>query len=241
MGENRENEALGKIVIVLILIAVAIIAAVYYATHREITDPQVLIAKTIAASEDVKSYQFAFSTNISIPEGDIEMMSSAGYVDYQNKEIRTTVRVMNRSLEMIVINDTAYVRESYGSWQKPELDEYYIWKSYDELEQQNSILRNATNVTMHKDDEGWVLNVIPEREEVIAQMKRDGIVLGGGEELKNFTITYWIEKGSYYITRIENNIELTMNIYGLLTPVKLKYCINLSDYNKKMEIDAPII
>lgn len=106
-----------KPVIALVLIVLAICSVVYYATHREITDPQVLIAKTVDASEEIQTYRFVLATNLSMPEGDIEMMSGVGYVDYPNKKLRTTMTMMNKSVEMVVINDTAFVRESLGSWQ----------------------------------------------------------------------------------------------------------------------------
>jgi len=236
-GRNIDS----KLVIALILIALVIISAVYYTTHREITDPQVLIAKTIDASEDITTYRFALATNLSMPEGAVELMSSAGCVDYQNKKIRTTVTAMNRSMEMIAIGDTAYVRESYGSWQTRNVSGYSssTWES-DQLAQQRSLLANATNVTMQKEENGWVLEVIPDREEVLEQMKRAGLETVKEEELIDFSIKYWIEKDSYHITGIENKIELTMNIQGLVTPMELNNSVNLYDYNKEMEIEAPI-
>ena len=230
-----------KLVIALILIALAIFAVVYYVSHREITDPSVLIAKTVDASEDITTYRFALSTNLSTPEGAVEMMSGAGSVDYQNKKIRTTVTAMNRSMEMIVVGDTAYVRESNGSWQTQNVSGYSssIWKS-DQLAQQRSLLANATNVTMQKEETGWVLDIIPDREEVIEQMRRTGHETIKDEELLDFSIKYWIEKDSYHITGIENKIELEMNIQGLVTPMKLNNSVRIYDYNKEMEIEAPI-
>jgi hypothetical protein len=169
------------------------------------------------------------------------MTSGEGCVDYRNKKLRTTMTMMNRSIEMIVIGDMAYVRESNGSWQTQELSERSIWESgYDQLAQQRSILLNATNVTMLKEDNGWVLDVIPDKEKVVEQMKKTGLETIKEEELKDFTIKYWIEKDSYYITKIENKVELEMNIQGLVTPVKLNSVIYLYDYNEKMEIEAPI-
>lgn len=231
-----------KLLVILAIISLTIVSAVYYITHREITDPQVLIAKTVDATEDIKSYRFAISTTLSMPEGDLDMMNSEGYVDYSNQKIRTTVTAVNRSMEMIVIGDTAYVRESYGSWQTQNVSGYSssIWES-DQLAQQRSLLANATNVTMHKEDNGWILDVIPDRGDVIEQMQRTGLELTGEEELMDFTLKYWIEKDSYHITKIENKIELEMNIQGLVTPIKLNNSVKLYDYNKEMAVEAPVI
>ena len=230
-----------KLLVILGIIALAIVSAVYYVSHREITDPQVLIAKTVAATKDVKSYRFEMSTNLSMPEGAVEMMSSTGCVNYQNKKIRTTVTAMNRSMEMIVVGDTAYVRESYGSWQTQNVSGYSssIWES-DQLAQQRSLLANATNVTMQKEENGWVLDIIHDREEVLEQMNRTGLETIKEEELIDFSIEYWIEKDTYWITKIENKLELEMNIQGLVTPMKSNNSVTLYDYNKEMEIEAPI-
>ena len=233
-----------KLLVVLVIIALAIFSVVYYTSHREITDAHVLSLRAVDALKDTDSYCFTISTNLSMPqiqEGDVEMTSGEGCVDYRNKKLRTTMTMMNRSIEMIVIGDMAYVRESNDSWQTQELSERSIWESgYDQLAQQSSILLNATNVTMHKEDNGWVLDVIPDKEKVVEQMKKTGLETIKEEELKDFTIKYWIEKDSYYITKIENKVELEMNIQGLVTPVKLNSVIYLYDYNKKMEIAAPI-
>ena len=230
-----------KLLIALAIIAIAIVSTIYYVSHREITDPSVLIAKTVAASEDITTYRFTLATNLSMPEGAVEMMSGDGCVDYRNKKLHTTVTAMNRSIEMIVIGDTAYVRESYSSWQTQNVSGYSssIWES-DQLAQQRSLLANATNVTMQKEENGWVLDVIPDREEVIEQMNRTGLETIKEEELIDFSIKYWIEKNTYWITKIENRIELEMNIQGLVTPIKLNNSVKLYDYNKEVEIEAPI-
>jgi hypothetical protein len=230
-----------KVVIALILIAVALFAVLYYVTHREISDPQVLIAKTVDASEDIHTYRFALLTNLSMPEGDIEMMSGLGYVDYPNKKLRTTMTMMNQSIEMVVVNDTAYVREAFGSWQTQKLEEQGVWESQDQLKQQYSLLQNATNVTMKTDENGWVLDIIPDRKEVIEQMRRMGRETINEDELKNYTIRYQIEKEHYYITKIESQMELEMNIQGMVTPMQLQNFVTLDNYNEQIEIIAPLV
>ena len=231
-----------KLVIALILLTLAIISTVYYTTHREITDPQVLIAKTVEVSEDITTYRFVLSTTISImPEGDVEMMSSAGSVDYPNKKIWTTVTTMDHAMEMIVIGDTAYVRELNGSWQKENVSGYSdsLWER-DQLAQQRSLLQNVTNVTMQKEDTGWVLALIPDKEEVIEQMQNAGLETLKEEDLNDFTITYWIERDTYWITRIENTLEFEMNIQGLVTPIQLNNSVEFYDYNAALIIEAPM-
>ena len=71
-------------------------------------------------------------------------------------------------------------------------------------------------------------------------MEKAGLGTIKEEELKDFTIRYWIEKDTYRITKIENKVELEMNIQGLVTPMKLNNFIELYDYNKKIEIEAPV-
>ena len=237
-----------KLLVALAVIALAIFAAVYYTSHREITDAHVLSLRAIDAAKDTDSYCFAISTNLSMPqiqEGEVEMTSGEGCVDYKNKKLRTTMTMMNHSVEMIIIGNMSYTRESNGSWQTQELGERssLIWeKGYgsDQLAQQRSILLNATNVTMQKEDNGWILDIISDKKEVVEQMEKTGLGTIKEEELKDFTIRYWIEKDTYRITKIENKVELEMNIQGLVTPMKLNNFIELYDYNKKMEIEAPV-
>jgi hypothetical protein len=234
-GGNR------KLVIVLILIAAAIVAGVYAGTHREITDSATLIARMIAASRDVRTYQFELSTQLTMPGEELELLSGRGYVDYPNKMLRTTMTAQGRSFELIVLNETVYVREAPGAWQTQQLDQASLWKSYDQLEQQYAILRNASNTTMAIFENGWVLSIVPAKQEVMAQLSRAGMETITEDELQNFTITYWIERDSYYISRIENKIELELNIQGLVTPIQLNSYVNLTEYNKELKIAPPLL
>jgi hypothetical protein len=93
---------------------------------------------------------------------------------------------------------------------------------------------------MQKEAEGWILDIVPDKKNVVEQMKKTGMETVKEEELKDFAIKYWIEKGSYHITKIETRVELEMNIQGLVTPVELECVVYLDDYNEKMEIEAPV-
>ena len=241
MEPSAERGIDKRLVIVLVLMAVALISVVYYSTEREITDPQILIAKTVAASEMVDSYRFELNTAITTPEGAVVMLTGSGCVDYRGQKMRTTMTMMNRSVEMIFINDTAYISESLGAWRKEAVTDRSIWTSgYDQLAQQRSILTNASNVTLRGDDEEWIVQIVPNRTDVIEQMNRAGLALSGDEELHEFEIIYRIERDTFYITDIENRIELLMNIQGLLTPIELNSTIRLYDYDETLVIEAPV-
>jgi len=236
-----------KLLVAIVAIALTISSVFYYTSHREITDANALSLRAIDASKDTKSYRFAISTNLSMPaQGEvIDMLSGEGCVDYRNKKMRSTIITMDRSVEVVVIGDTAYTRESNGSWQMQELGGYYgsMWeRDYDVLAQQRSILLNATNATMHKEDDGWVLDIILDKDEVLKQMRKTGTGLEtiGEEELKDFSIRYWIEKDSYHIMGVENRVELEMNIGGMVTPMELGSSVYFDSYNEKMEIEEPI-
>ena len=232
-----------KLLVALAAIALTIFSTVYYISHREITDANVLSLRVIDALEDTSSYRFNISTKLVIPEGEVKMISGKGSVDYRNKKLRTTMTMMNNSVEIVVIGDTTYIRESNGTWQTQNLSGYSgsTWESsYDQLAQQRSILFNATNVTMQKEDNGWILDIIPDKVDLVEQMGKTRIGTIKEEELKNFTIRYWIEKDTYWITKIENQVEFEMNIQGLVTPLKLNSVSYLDNYNEKMEIEAPI-
>jgi|GEM_PF-1282871 len=234
-GVNR------KLVIALVLLTVALISVVYYSTHREITDPHVLIAKTVDASKRVDSYRFEFITALTVPDGEVVMLSGSGCVDYRTQRMRTAITMLDRSVEMILINDTAYVREPLGAWQRANVtDRAILVSSYDQLAHQRSILTNASNITMRADTDGWLVEIVPNRTDVITQLNGAGLALSGNEELQDFAITYRIDRGTFYITDIENRIELELNIQGLLTPIELTSTIRLYGYHEVPVIEAPV-
>jgi len=226
---------------IIAIIFLGVLCIFYYTTHKEITDAYTLISKTIKASEDVKSYRFNISTNLTIHGEDIQIISGRGCLDYKNKKLHVMMKMINNTIEMIVIDNTAYIRESNGLWQEQKLPERALWKSnYDFLSQQRSILLNSSNVTMRKEENGWILEVIPDKEVVIEQMKKMTNLKIKKKGLKKFIIRYWIEKDNYHIKSIENNVELEMNIKGIETTVKLNNFIYIYDYNEKMKIKSPV-
>jgi hypothetical protein len=232
-----------KLLAALAAIILATFTTVHCASHREVTDVSTLSYRAIDALKDVKSYRFTISTNLSMPaqEENIGMISGEGCVDYRNKKMQITMTIANRSVETVVIGDIAYVRESNRTWQRQELDGRPIWENgYDQLAQQRSILLNATNATMHTDDNGWILDIVPDKEEVIEQMGKTGLEMIREEELKSFTIRYWIGKDSYHITRMENRAHIKMNIKGMVTPMELNNVVYFDGYNERMEIVAPV-
>lgn len=230
-----------KLLAALAVIALMIVSAVYYTEHREVTDARGLSIRVINALEDTNSYRFTISTNLSMHGEELELLSGGGSVDYRNKKLWTSMTMTNHTVEIVVIGDTAYVRESNESWQTQDISGYSgsVWES-DQLAQQRAIMLNATNVTMQKEAEGWILDIVPDKESVVEQMKKTGMETLKEEELKDFAIKYWIEKGSYHITKIENRVELEMNIQGLVTPVELDSVVHFDGYNEKMEIEAPV-
>lgn len=236
-----------KLLVALVAITLATFAVAHYASHREVTDASSLSIRTIGAMEDTKSYRFNISTNLSIlaQEQSIDTLRGDGCVDYRNKKMRTMMTIANRSVEMVVIGDTAYVRESGGLWQTQELGGYYasVWEGdSDILAQQRSILLNATNATMQREGDCWVLDIIPDRGEVIKQMKKShtGLETVREDELKNFTIRYWIGRDGYQIRRMETSVALEMNIKGMVTPMELNSIVCLDGYDERMKIDAPV-
>ena len=230
-----------KLLAALAVIALTIVSAVYYTAHREVTDARGLSIRAINALEDTNSYRFTISTNLSMQGEELELLSGGGSVDYRNKKLWTSMTMINNTVEIVVVGDTAYVRESNESWQTQDISGYSgsVWES-DQLAQQRAIMLNATNVTMQKEAEGWILEIVPDKESVVKQMKKTGMETLKEEELKDFAIKYWIEKGSYHITKIENRVELEMNIQGLVTPVELDSVVHFDGYNEKMEIEAPV-
>lgn len=236
------------LLLALVIITSAIFLAFYYTSHREITDPQVLSLRAVNALEDITSYRFNISTNISTPlQGkDVEMISGGGRVDYQNKRIFTEMTMMNQSVEIVVIEDKVYIQESNKGWRQEMLSDRLgekrsIWESdYDQLAQQRSILLNASNLTMQKEEGGWILDIIPDKKIVLEQVQNIGPETISEEELKYFAIRYWIKRDGYHITKVENRVGVEMNIQGLVTPMELKTVTYYSDYNKKMDIEVPI-
>jgi len=176
-----------------------------------------------------------------MPGEELELMRGRGSVDYPNRQLRTTMTAQDRTFELIVLNETVYVREAPGAWRTQQLDQASLWTSYDQLEQQYAILTNASNITMANLENGWALSIVPAKQEVMAQLSRAGMETITEDELQNFTITYWIELDSYFISRIENKISLELNIQGLVTPIQLDTYVNLSEYNKALEIAAPLM
>ncbi len=227
------------------LICVAIFSVVYHTSTQEISGPGDLTSRVGLALNKVESYRFTITTNLSVPmqKGSIQMIKGMGAVDYRDQEIHTRMELMNDSMEVYFVDNTLYTRESNKQWEvhKQKFNQTFLWRNnYDQLFRQRSILLNATNITMHEKEDVWVLEVLPEKEAVIQQLKGSEQLEGfKGEQLRDVRIRYWIDKDTFYITRMENSMELEMNIQGLITPVTLNTSIDFFEYNNKIDIKPP--
>jgi hypothetical protein len=226
----------GFIKILVVVTVILSLFLVYSHTQGEIKDAQTLAIKTAAALEKTKSYKFDMYSNLTMLNEDFQIIRTDGQVDIANKKMFQSMDYADRSVQIIVIDDQTYYRETNSSWEKKGLSDMEVWK--DTLSEQRSILFNAKNITMHEQEGGWVLEVIPEKEEILEQMKNLGLETSG-TELKNFVTSYWIEKGTFRIRKIETDVEVEINFMGMQTPVRIYTVIYMDNYNEKFNIKAP--
>ncbi|MDF1558440.1 MAG: hypothetical protein P1P80_09760 [ANME-2 cluster archaeon] len=192
--------------------------------------------KTAAALENTRSYEFDMYSNITMLNEDIQIIKADGQVDIADKKMYQSMDYTDRTIQIIVIDDQTYYRETNGSWENEGLRNMEVWK--DTLSEQRSILFNAKNSTMYEQEGGWILEVIPEKEEILEQMKTMGVETSG-TELKSFFTRYWIEKGTFRIRTIETDVEVEIKFMGMQTPVRIYTVIQMDNYNKKFNIKAP--
>ncbi len=107
------------------------------------------------------------------------------------------------------------------------------------MSQQSLILYNAENPTMYRDGDDYILEIIPEKEEILDQMQNMGLETSD-TDLKSYVIRYRIEEDTFHIREIETLVDVEINFMGMRTPVRLKNVILLSNYNEKVTIKAPI-
>lgn len=232
------NRASNRFVIALVTIIVILsIFLVYSYYHEQVIDEQTLRLKTLKALENTKSYRFDMYSNLSMLNENLQVIKAEGQVDLQNNNMVQSIIYSNRSMEVVVINDQAYYRENEGVWQVQRLGDTKILD--DKLSEQRSVLFYAENATMSKVEGGWVLEIIPDRNDILKQMGTMGLDTSGSE-LNGFVTRYWIEDGTFYIRMIETDVDVEINFMGMQTPVKLKNVIHLSNYNDKVTIQAPI-
>lgn len=232
--------------VLLILFIVCLALSFHILKLNEPLGARGVAQKASKALDEVESYRFLLSVNLSSPVTDekIEMIRGQGWIDYQNHKARTLMRFMNESTETILINKSVYVREAGGDWySQSDTSNSDIWaKANDQLSQQQIILNRATNISMKEYERGWILEVIPEKKQLLNQLRKPGAGIDTlkDEELRSYKVRYWIDKDTYYITQIENTAEIEMNIGGLVTLMKLESRIYLFDFNEEMELASPI-
>ena len=238
MKKNTYNRSSNKFIITIVTIIVILsIFLVYSYYHEQVIDEQSLRLKTLKTLENTKSYRFDMYSNLSMLNEDLQIIKAEGQVDLLNNNMVQSMIYSNRSIEVVVINNQAYYRENNGAWQVQELRDSEILD--DKLSEQRSVLFYAENATMSKVEGGWVLEIVPDREDILEQMGTMGVDTSGSE-LNGFVIRYWIEEGTFFIKIIETDVDVEINFMGMQTPVKLKNVIHLSNYNEKVEINAPI-
>ena len=176
-------------------------------------------------------------SNLSMMNENFQVINSEGQVDVFKNKMYQSMTLQNNSFEIVVIDYRAYYRENKGLWQTKKLEDTEKLNAI--LSEQRLILSNAENATMSREGDVWLLEVVPKKENVMDQMQSMGIDTSG-IELKRFVTRYRIDADTYHIIEIESVTNAEMNIMGLRTPVELKSTILLSDYNKKVSIEAPL-
>ena len=235
MNKTTQNGLSSRFGITLVIILISIFL-IYSYSFGQIRDEQDLISKTSDALEKTRYYRFEMYSNLSMMNENFQIIKAEGQVDVFNNNMYQSMNLQNRSIEIVVINDQAYYRENNGIWQTKKLED--AEKLNEILADQHLILSSAENATMSREGDVWLLEVIPEQDKVQEQMESLGIDTSG-IEMKSFVTRYWIEAGTYHISEIESVTNAEMNFMGLKTPIELKSTIILSDYNKKIVLEAP--
>ncbi len=225
-----------NILLIVIIILLSFFLAFFW-SQEEIKDAKTLSSKAAKALESTKSYRFDMTSNLSLLNEDIRIMWVDGEIDSIKKKVHISINSPERSIEAIIIGDKTYLREKNNSWQVRKSGDLDIWK--DKLSEQRLILANANNLTMYRENSEWILEIVPEKEEIMEQMRSAGLETAG-TELKSYVIRYWIEPRTFYINKVETRADVEMNFRGMQTQINLNNVIHLGNYNEKTNIEAPI-
>ncbi len=224
----------------LIIISILILSSIYYyAEHREINDPYDLAGRVIHVSEDIGSYQFNVSNEITLLGETISPLNGSGYVGYGDQEMDIIFYSPERSIDMIVVDEKAYIREDNGTWESRNLDDA-TWESNDQLSRNEFLLEESTNLSMERTDRGIVLTAIPDQTALMKEADKVGLDLQGTEQLRDYYVRYLIDEDTYYIISIETYIDIQMKVQGMNSPVIIHNTINVYDYDQELDVMAPL-
>ena len=224
----------------LVIISILILSSIYYyAEYRDINDPYELAGRVIHVSEDIKSYKFNMSSEITILGETISPLSGSGYVGYVDHEMDITFFAPEKSIDMIVVDEKAYMREDDGTWESRNMDED-TWKSNDQLSQNEFLLSDSTNLSMERTDAGIILTAIPDQTTLMQEAENVGLDLQGTEQLNDYYVKYLIDANTYHVLSIETYIDIQMKVQGMNSPVIIHNTVNIYDYDEEMNVEAPL-
>ncbi len=238
MNKTTQNGLSNRFTITLVIIVLISVFLIYSYSNGQVRNEQDLISKTSDALEITGSYRFEMYSNLSMMNENFQIIKAEGQVDVFNNNMYQSTTLQNRTMEIVVINDQVYYRENNGIWQTEKMND--AEKLNEILADQHLILSSAENATMSREGDVWLLEVIPGQDKVQEQMESLGIDTSG-IELKSFVTRYRIDAGTYHISEIESFTNAEINFMGLKTPIELKSTILLSDYNKKVSLEAPSV
>ncbi|ADI74153.1 hypothetical protein Metev_1290 [Methanohalobium evestigatum Z-7303] len=239
-GEKRVNKQLIVSLGIILIISMLTIFTIYYAENREVNDAKTLTSRILSASNDVKSYQFDIHSNISMMGETYTLVRGNGTVDYLNEKMDVKLKSMEDSIDLIIVDDTAYFKNGENLWDTKNLNQE-IWDGYDQLTSMNLLLEKSTVLNMNKTDTYFVLTALPDTNMLLQEAEKTGLQLNGDEQLTEYSIRYIIEKDSYHINSIKSHIEFRMNVQGLMTPVIINNRVDIYNYDMQKKIEAPII
>ncbi|SFM79199.1 hypothetical protein [Methanolobus profundi] len=224
----------------LVIISILILSSVhYYAEYREINDPYDLAGRITHVSEDIGSYKFNISNEITILGETISPLNGSGYVGYADKEMDISFFSPEKSINMIVVDEKAYMREDNGTWESRKLDDD-TWESNDQLSRNDFLIEDSTNLSMERTDRGIVLTAIPDKTALMQEADKVGLDLQGTEQLRDYYVRYLIDEDTYYIVSIETYIDIQMKVQGMNSPVIIHNTVNIYDYDQEIDVESPL-
>lgn len=224
----------------LVIISILILSGIfYYAEYREINDPYEVAGRVIHVSEDVESYHFDVRSNITIMGETFSPLTGGGYVSNADREMDITFFSPEKTIDMIVVDEKAYLQENNGVWESRNLDEG-TWESNDQLSRNEFLLEESTNLSMERTDAGIILTAIPDQTILMQEADKVGLDLQGSEQLRDYYVRYTIDDDTYHALSIETHIDIQMKVQGMMSPVIINNRIDIYNYDMENDVEAPL-
>ncbi|PKP54171.1 MAG: hypothetical protein CVT90_02045, partial [Candidatus Altiarchaeales archaeon HGW-Altiarchaeales-3] len=271
-GKNKQTLTTNTTLMGLIgLIGILLIISITGCMDGQL-NPDEVKAKVLEVAGSIETYKMDMDMNMTMRAEGMEMVipiTAKVVADEKNKkmEMKMSMSMMGQKMDMIIyiLGNTMYMQSpdpfsGESQWIRMDAEDIGgtddMWSANSQVEKELELLKDAKVEFLGEESvrgvSSWKVKVTPDEktlEEYIKKemSKTESSSSSGLDDMeikfKNYTVTYWIARDTYFITKEKVHADMAMKVEGFTGMTEMDMAMDMDaelyDYNVAVDISLP--